>query len=113
MLKTKKEQYIKKYRQSKAFTQTLERQVYYFTLTILFNSMKKTTNPRNRSAFGLPSMYEDFVDTFFFGGGGSSQNWAILGAISMHFIVFSKCQGIQNGDIFGGCLNFTYFLWYA
>ena len=31
--------------------------------------------------------YEDFVD-FFLGGGGSSQNWACLRVISMHFRVF-------------------------
>ena len=33
---------------------------------------------------------------------GSSQNWASLRVISMHFRVFFKVK-IQNWDIFGGC----------
>ena len=42
--------------------------------------------------------YEDFADIF----GGSSQNWASLRVISMHFRVFFKVN-VQNWDIFGGC----------
>ena len=42
--------------------------------------------------------YEDFVDIF----GGSSQNWASLRVISMHFRVFFKVN-VQNWDIFWGC----------
>ena len=54
--------------------------------------------------------YEDFVDIFF----GSSQNWASLRVISMHFRVFFKVK-VQNWDFFGllefqiffgGCLKF-------
>ena len=41
---------------------------------------------------------EDFVDIF----GGSSQNWASLRVISMHFRVFFKVK-VQNWDIFLGC----------
>ena len=41
--------------------------------------------------------YEDFVDIF----GGSSQNWASLRVISMHFRVFFK-DTVQNLDIFWG-----------
>ena len=39
--------------------------------------------------------YEDFVDIFW----GSSQNWASLRVISMHFRVFFKVK-VQNWDIF-------------
>ena len=42
--------------------------------------------------------YEDFVDIFW----GSSQNWASLRVISMHFRVFFKVN-VQNWDIFLGC----------
>ena len=42
--------------------------------------------------------YEDFVDIFF----GSSQIWASLRVISMHFRVFFKVK-VQNWDIFLGC----------
>ena len=42
--------------------------------------------------------YEDFVDIFL----GSSQNWASLSVISMHFRVFFKVN-VQNWDIFLGC----------
>ena len=40
--------------------------------------------------------YEDFVDIFL----GSSQNWASLRVISMHFRVFLKVN-VQNWDFFG------------
>ena len=33
---------------------------------------------------------------------GSSQNWASLRVISMHFRVFFKVK-VPNWDIFGGC----------
>ena len=39
---------------------------------------------------------------FFFGGGGSSQNWTVLGVISMHFRVFLLVN-VQNGGYFRGC----------
>ena len=39
---------------------------------------------------------------------GSSQNWATLRVISMHFRVFLKVK-VQNWDIFLGCKNFKYF----
>ena len=42
--------------------------------------------------------YEDFVDIFL----GSSQNWASLRVISMHFRFFFKVN-VQNWDIFWGC----------
>ena len=42
--------------------------------------------------------YEDFVDIFL----GSSQKWASLRVISMHFTVFFKVK-VQNWDIFWGC----------
>ena len=42
--------------------------------------------------------YEDFVDIFL----GSSQNWASLRAISMHFRVFFLGQGTEFG-FFWGC----------
>ena len=42
--------------------------------------------------------YENFVDIFL----GSSQNWASLRVISMHFRVFFKVK-VQNWDIFWGC----------
>ena len=42
--------------------------------------------------------YKDFVDIFW----GSSQNWASLRVISMHFRVFFKVK-VQNWDIFWGC----------
>ena len=45
--------------------------------------------------------YEDFVEIFW-GGGGSSQNWASLRVISMHFRVFFKVK-VQNWDMFLGC----------
>ena len=34
--------------------------------------------------------------------GWSSENWASLRVISMHFRVFLKSK-VQNWDIFGGC----------
>ena len=40
--------------------------------------------------------YEDFVDIFL----GSSQNWASLRVISMHFRVFFKSQGTELGYFF-------------
>ena len=46
-----------------------------------------------------------FFFFFFFGGGGSSQNWTILGVISMHLCIlgsFLKVK-VQNGGIFRGC----------
>ena len=43
--------------------------------------------------------YEDFVDIFL----GSSQNWASLRVISMHFRVFFFKVNVQNWDIFWGC----------
>ena len=47
--------------------------------------------------------YEDCVDFFFLGGGGgSSQKWASLRVISMHFRVFFKVK-LQIWDIFWGC----------
>ena len=46
--------------------------------------------------------YENFVDIFFFWGGGSSQNWASLRVISMHFRVFFKVK-VQNLDMLLGC----------
>ena len=48
--------------------------------------------------------YEDFVDIF----GWSSQNWASLRVISMHFRVFFKVK-VQNWNIFWGCLKFPIF----
>ena len=42
--------------------------------------------------------YKDFLDIFW----GSSQNWASLRVISMHFRVFFKVK-VQNWDIFLGC----------
>ena len=42
--------------------------------------------------------YEDFLDIF----GGSSQNWASLRVISMHFRVFFKVK-VQNWDMLLGC----------
>ena len=48
--------------------------------------------------------YEDFVDFFL----GSSQNWASLRVISMHFRVFFKVK-VQNLDIFWGLLKFQIF----
>ena len=41
---------------------------------------------------------------------GSSQNWASLRVISMHFRVCSKGQCIELG-YFLGCQNFKYFFW--
>ena len=41
--------------------------------------------------------YEDFLDIFL----GSSQNWASLRVISMHFRVFFFKVNVQNWDIFG------------
>ena len=60
--------------------------------------------------------YEDFVDIFW----GSSQNWASLRVISMHFRVFFFKVNVQNWDIFWvakisniflGCLKFLIFIW--
>ena len=48
--------------------------------------------------------YEDFVDIF----GGSSQNWASMRVISMHFRVYFKVN-VQNWDIVLGCYSFKYF----
>ena len=45
--------------------------------------------------------YEDFVDIF----GGHHKIRLYLGVISMHFSVFSLCQG-QNGEYFLGLLKF-------
>ena len=45
--------------------------------------------------------YEDCV-AFFGGGGGSSQKWASLRVISMHFRVFFKVK-LQIWDIFLCC----------
>ena len=42
--------------------------------------------------------YEDFVDIFW----RSSQNWASLRVISMHFGVFFKVK-VQNWDMLLGC----------
>ena len=42
--------------------------------------------------------YEDLVDIFL----GSSQNWASLRVVSMHFRVFFKVK-VQNWDMFLGC----------
>ena len=42
--------------------------------------------------------YEDFVDIIL----GSSQNWASLRVISMHFRTFFNVN-VQNWDIFWGC----------
>ena len=59
--------------------------------------------------------YEDLVDIFW----GSSQNWASLRVISMHFRVFFKAR-VQNWDIFWaakisniflGCLKFLIYFW--
>ena len=58
--------------------------------------------------------YEDFVDIF----GGSSQNWASLRVISMHFRVFflrskniiGKCFWVAKiSNIILGCLKFLIF----
>ena len=49
---------------------------------------------KNEYFFG----YEDFVDIFL----GSSQNWASLRVISMHFRVFFQGQCTELG-IYGGC----------
>ena len=49
---------------------------------------------KNEYFFG----YEDFVDIFL----GSSQIWASLRVISMHFRVFFKVN-VQNWDIILGC----------
>ena len=43
---------------------------------------------------------------------GSSQNWASLRLISMHFRVFFKVK-VQNWDIFLGLLNYQLFFWGA
>ena len=51
--------------------------------------------------------YEDFVDIFFW----SSQNWASLRVISMHFMVIFKVN-VQNWD-FWGLLKFQIFFWSA
>ena len=60
--------------------------------------------------------YKDFVNIF----GGSSQNWASLRVISMHFRVFFLGQGTELGyffrvtkisNIFLGCLKFLIFIW--
>ena len=48
--------------------------------------------------------YEDFVDII----GGSSQNWASLRVISMHFRVFFKGQCTELG-YFLGLLKFQIF----
>ena len=45
--------------------------------------------------------YVDFVNIFFFWGGGSSQNWASFRVISMHFRVFFKVKGTELGYFFG------------
>ena len=64
--------------------------------------------------------YEDFVDIFFFffwggGGGVSSQNWASLRVISMHFRGGGLRSRYRIGIFFGvakisniylGCLKF-------
>ena len=47
------------------------------------------------------------MDIFFWGG--SSQNWASLRVISMHFRVFFKVK-VQNWDIFFGLLKFQIFV---
>ena len=52
--------------------------------------------------------YDDFVDIFL----GSSQNWASLRVISMHFRVFLKGQGTELG-YFLGLLKFQIFFWGA
>ena len=58
--------------------------------------------------------YEDFVDIFW----GSSQNWASLRVISMHFGVFFLRSRYRIGicywvakisNIFLGCLKFVIF----
>ena len=59
--------------------------------------------------------YEDFVDIF----GGSSQNWASLRVISMHFRVFFLRSmyriviffGLLKFNFFFGCLKFLIFIW--
>ena len=52
--------------------------------------------------------YDDFVDILL----GSSQNWASLRLISMHFRGFFKVK-LQNWDIFWGLLKFQIFFWGA
>ena len=51
--------------------------------------------------------YEDFVDIF----GGSSQNWASLRVIFMHFRVFFKVN-VQNW-VFLGVAKILIFFWGA
>ena len=46
---------------------------------------------------------------FFFGGGGSSQNWSIFRVISMHSRVSSLGQGTEWGTIFWIAKIFQYF----
>ena len=60
---------------------------------------------KNEYFFG----YEDFVDIFFWGG-GSSQNWASLRVIAMHFRGFFKVKGTKLG-YFLGLLRFQIFFW--
>ena len=50
------------------------------------------------------------MDIFFFGGGGSSQKWASLRLISMHFGVFFKVKGTEF-EYFFGLLKFQIFFW--
>ena len=52
--------------------------------------------------------YEDSVDIFW----GSSQNWASLRVISMHFRVFFKVK-VQTWDMFFGLLKLQTFFWGA
>ena len=60
--------------------------------------------------------YGDFVDIFY----GSSQNWASLRVISMHFRVFFLGQCTELGYFWGllkfqifffGCSKFLKFFW--
>ena len=59
----------------------------------------KTLNFNNYWVFRKMNIFLDMKILWIFFG-GSSQNWASLRVISMHFRVFLKSK-VQNWDIFG------------
>ena len=69
----------------------------------------KSLNFNNYWVFRKMNIFLDMKILWIFFG-GSSQNWASLRVISMHFMVFFKVKGTELG-YFLGLLRFQIFFW--
>ena len=69
----------------------------------------KSLNFNNYWVFRKMNIFLDMKILWIFFG-GSSQNWASLRVISMHFMFFFKVKGTELG-YFMGLLRFQIFFW--